>query len=283
MTPRTSFFALLFVVASSRHAWGQQGRAPAGGPALFGDAGATPFAVTRDVAYKQVGGKSLTLDFYRPSRRGNSGNPVVLVLHGGPYPPDSEPKVKNDEFSRSLGRALASRGLGAAILSYRYYGGTMLGAAGDDVQDAIAYLREHAATFTIDPNRVCLLAVSGGAHFFASAIREQPGYIRCLVGLSPAFGVAKGADSLQRVSPLDALTKVGTLKIPVFVSRAGADESGSIKEWSATFIEAAIRKNADVEVHNTPRARHAFELENSEDSRAIFQAVFAFLKRTLTP
>jgi hypothetical protein len=85
------------------------------------------------------------------------------------------------------------------------------------------------------------------------------------------------------VAPLDALTRVEALRIPVFVSRAGADESSLVREWSATFIDAAIRKNADVEVHNTARAQHGFEgAENSDDSRRIFQAVFAFLRRTLS-
>jgi len=140
---------------------------------------------------------------------------------------------------------------------------------------------EHAAMLAVDSNRVCLLAFSGGAHFFALSIREQPAYIRCLVGLSPAFGLVRGADSLQRVAPLDPLTSVDTLRIPVFVSRAGADESSLVKEWSTTFIDAAIRKNADVEVHNTARAQHGLEgAENFDDSPRI-QAVFAVLRRTL--
>jgi acetyl esterase/lipase len=51
-----------------------------------------------------------------------------------------------------------------------------LNSAADDVRNAVAYVRAHAAEYNIDPNRVFLIGESAGAHLASmAALRPSPG------------------------------------------------------------------------------------------------------------
>jgi acetyl esterase/lipase len=62
-----------------------------------------------------------------------------------------------------MNRHLASRGYAVAAVEYRVAPRHTFPAAAEDVRSAVRYLRENAAEFGVDPNRIVLLGRSGGA------------------------------------------------------------------------------------------------------------------------
>lgn len=113
--------------------------------------------VLSDLTYARPGGSELQLDLARP--RGAKGRlPAVLVIHGGGWVGGS--RKQHDD----LIQVLAGRGYVAATVSYRFAPLHRWPAQMQDVQAAVGWLRESAATYGIDPERVGAMGFSAGAH-----------------------------------------------------------------------------------------------------------------------
>ncbi|MGB7086492.1 MAG: alpha/beta hydrolase [Phormidesmis sp.] len=108
----------------------------------------------------------LSLDLYQPSRPGQY--PVILTIYGGSWmrgtPAESE----------RLSRFLAARGYVVAAIDYRHEPDHRFPAQLQDVRAALAFVRDHADDYEIDPNRIGLLGWSAGAHL-AMLTGFQPG------------------------------------------------------------------------------------------------------------
>ena len=100
----------------------------------------------------------LHLDLYRPVIR-TQPLPLVIVIHGGSWRSGSKEDMA--EFAYDL----AAHGMIAASVDYRLIqqGGTFP-APVLDAMDAAAFLRDRAADFGIDPDRLAALGVSAGGH-----------------------------------------------------------------------------------------------------------------------
>ncbi len=97
----------------------------------------------------------LTLDVYHPAYL-HDAIPAVVVVHGGGWRDGS-----NNEFA-ALNAYLASRDYVVAAINYRLAPRWRFPAAADDVKAAIAYLKEHASDFPLDPTRIALVGRSEG-------------------------------------------------------------------------------------------------------------------------
>jgi hypothetical protein len=72
-------------------------------------------------------------------------------------------------------------------------------------------------------------------------------------------------------------------RLPIFVARAGADQTPSLNETIDRFVAAAVQTNLPITVVNHPTGPHAFDLmEDSEGSREIVRQILAFLRFHLT-
>ena len=110
------------------------------------------------VIYQTKDGQELSLDLYKPpsSHLGFGLRPGVLVIHGGGWQTGD-----SREFS-PLNRDLAGRGYLVAAMNYRLAPHHRFPAASEDVKQAIAYLKLHAAELGLDENRLVLLGRSAG-------------------------------------------------------------------------------------------------------------------------
>ncbi len=99
--------------------------------------------------------QDLTLDVYQPAYL-HDPIPLVIVIHGGAWQ-----RGDNSEFV-ALNAYLASRDYVVAAINYRLAPRWRFPAAANDVKAAIAYLKEHASEFPIDPARVTLMGRSEG-------------------------------------------------------------------------------------------------------------------------
>lgn len=112
------------------------------------------------------------LDLYLPG--GEGPHPVVVFVHGGGWI-FGDRNVALDTYGK-LGRRLATRGVLAAVISYRLAPGHRHPAQVTDVARAVRWTLEHAAEHRGDPGRVFLMGHSAGAQLVA-LLATDPRYL----------------------------------------------------------------------------------------------------------
>ena len=115
--------------------------------------------VVNDITYVVRPGGSLALDAYLPS--GPGPHPAALVIPGGRWM--FIDKAKNDWLPTQL----AEGGIAAFAIEYRPSTDAPFPAALEDAQEAVRFVRAHAARFRIDPTRLGAVGGSAGGHLAA--------------------------------------------------------------------------------------------------------------------
>jgi acetyl esterase/lipase len=106
------------------------------------------------LTYSRIAGVELPLDFY-PAKSSKPA-PLVVSIHGGSWHGgDNRTFVPMNQY-------LAGCGFAVADIVYRLAPQWKFPAAHDDTRASIAYLRQHAGSLGIDPNRIVLLGRSAG-------------------------------------------------------------------------------------------------------------------------
>jgi len=113
-------------------------------------------ALAEEVVYRKVGDKELALDLALPT--GTGPFPAVICLHPGGWVSGSRKLLSN-----TLG-VLAKRGYVAVAPDYRLAPQHRYPACLDDCKAAVAWLREHAEKYKVDPKRIGLIGLSAGGH-----------------------------------------------------------------------------------------------------------------------
>jgi acetyl esterase/lipase len=117
--------------------------------------------VRPNVVFASTAGEQQAMDVVAPSA--GSGRPMVLLIHGGGW----RHGLRNDDSLRFTARVLAGQGYVAATASYRL---TLAGvqnrfpAGVSDARCAVRWLRQNAAAYGGDPNRIAVMGVSAGGH-----------------------------------------------------------------------------------------------------------------------
>lgn len=122
----------------------------------------TPCEVTEttDIVYASRGGRELRLDLYRP-RPGKGPFPAVVYIHGGGWRSGSRRQLRRYAIH------MAAAGFVGAAIEYRLSGEAKYPAAVDDARAAVAWLRENAASYDVDPHRIGVVGQSAGGHLAA--------------------------------------------------------------------------------------------------------------------
>jgi acetyl esterase/lipase len=111
----------------------------------------------KDVEYKNVNGKSLQIDFYRPKNTTET-LPLLVFIHGGSW------KSGNRSDYLVYLTSFAEKGYMTATISYRLLRDSIYPAAVEDVTDAVEWLFKNGENFRYDPDRIVLVGGSAGAH-----------------------------------------------------------------------------------------------------------------------
>lgn len=123
-----------------------------------------------DMEYAQVNGISLRMDASFPVAGALA--PAIIIVHGGGW-------VRGDRKVdvAPLFRPLSDAGYAWFSISYRLAKNvTEFGAAIEDVESAIRFVKAHAGDFHIDPDRIALVGESAGGQLAAmAALRRRPG------------------------------------------------------------------------------------------------------------
>ena len=131
---------------------------PLSAASLFGGVDSPPVAVSTRT-YLVRDGRPLELDVYR-SASGNAAGialaPVIVVIHGGSWRGGSRGDLA------PLNRYLAARGYLVAAVSYRFAPAHPYPAASQDVNAAVAWLKNNASILGGDTSRIALIGRSAG-------------------------------------------------------------------------------------------------------------------------
>lgn len=147
------------------------------------------FAPTREVVYREVDGAALRLLLFEPEAPNDGPRPAILFFYGGGWmggsPRQFAPWAKH----------FAGRGWLGLTADYRVWSRhrTTPFAALADARAAYRFLRDHAAEWGVDPDRIVLAGGSAGGHLAAASViapwpdREGVPDPAALVLLNPAL------------------------------------------------------------------------------------------------
>jgi alpha-L-fucosidase 2 len=117
----------------------------------------------KDVEYSRAGGESLRLDACVPEGQGLF--PAVIMVHGGGWSSGDKTQGVNPLFA-----SISQARLGWFSINYRQAPKHRYPASVEDVENAIRWVKQHAAEFKLDPERLALLGESAGGHLVALAV-----------------------------------------------------------------------------------------------------------------
>jgi len=156
----------------------------------------------KDIEYSQAGKVSLRFDAHIPDGKGPFA--AAILVHGGAW-------VTGDRANnvQPLIKPLSDAGFAWFSISYRLAADVVrnpigaakqMGTAEGDVRRAVAFIREHASEYRVNPNRIALIGESAGGQLAAmAALRpDQDGAVQGVV----AFYTPSDLATLARTSSL---------------------------------------------------------------------------------
>jgi acetyl esterase/lipase len=261
----------------------------------------------RDVVYRTVDGRRLSLDVYSPpgGTAGESGpRPAILAVHGGSWIGGSKrlyrPSLKDPHPTAVR---LAKAGYVVVAADYRLARPGVPGwpAALDDLREAVRWIRRHAPDLGVDPARIAALGQSAGAHL-AAMLGTSPGDESARVQAVVDF---YGPSDLQRL-PFERNPNLAHDPVHLFLgvensaSRIAHDASpihhvhrdaaptliihGTDDPWvpirqSEDFARTLEAMGIAHQFIRVEGARHGFDAEVLEpDRRDLLPEIFAFLE-----
>ena len=238
--------------------------------------------VDHNVPYELGRKDGLALDIYYPARAPHEpAAPALLFVTG--YPDDGLQRVlgcgaKDMESYVSWARLAAANGIVAITYQNR---------TPEDVHAVLRYVQDHAGALGIDARRIGVWSCSGNVPTALSILMTEPGALMCAVlcygfmlDLDGARDVADGARTFRFANPCEG-RRVEDLPpdVPLFIARAGRDETPGLNASLDAFISRALALNRPVTLVNHHTGPHAFDLcDDGEISRAIVRQILAFLR-----
>jgi len=248
------------------------------------------------IIYCRLEGEYLRMDLFYPSSGGPW--PVLLFVHGGGWTEGDKAGVWTDPVNA---------GYLVVSINYRMAPDYLFPAMIQDVKCAIRYLKAHAKTYNLDPQRIALIGHSAGAHLVALAgladeragwdvgpYQEQSSRVQAVIPISGPYDLdvrfspdvemliqnAFGSDQRSIASPV----KYADPNDPPFFIIHG-DQDSVVPVQQATLLqEALLKEGVPVELVVVKNAGHGLEPITGEifpSSSQIFQQAILFLTQSL--
>ncbi len=240
--------------------------------------------IRRDVLYRETEAAALTMDIYYPhgSERGARTPAVVFVLGYSDTGFQKMLGCKQKEMESYVSWAQLAAASGLVAITY-----TTTEPA-TDIHVLLRYLRQNAAELGVDDNRVGVWACSGNGPNALSVLMQEAGNnLKCAVlcyaimlDLEGATIVAEASRQWGFVNPC-AGKSVADLPqdLPLFILRAGQDQTPNLNETIDRFIVAALSCNLPVRFANHRPGPHSFDvMDDTETSREFIREILAFMQ-----
>jgi acetyl esterase/lipase len=264
---------------------------------------------TRNITYATVGGKALKLDVTQPATPASPGTrrPAILQIHGGAW-------VIGDKREQGLPllKHLANEGWVGFNANYRLAPKATFPDMLVDLKRAVAWIREHADEYDVDPDFIAVTGGSAGGHLTSLMAltqndpRYQPGFEDADTSLQaavPFYGVydftdrkgyygpgvvdrlfgrivlkARLDEEPEKFSEASPLDHVRPDAPPFFVIHGDKDTLAPV-EGARDFV-ADLRAVSDAPVLylELKSAQHAFEIFPSIRANQVVRAADRFLE-----
>ena len=261
--------------------------------------------VDRDIEFRKADGKSIQLDVYRPLVGGDK-RPALVYLHGGGWILGT----KNDQ-GLPLCNHLATLGWVCFNANYRLSPGATWPEQLVDAKAAVAWVRDHADEYGVDPDFVAIAGGSAGGHIAAMTALTpgdanlQPGFEdkdTSLQSVITFYGVydmtnkhgTHNDDFLTKfVGPLvikafpdeepekfvaaSPMENVSKVTMPWMILQGDADTLTPVngaREFAKALSDAS---NHTVIYGELPKAQHAFDIYYSPRAIAAVELASRFL------
>jgi acetyl esterase/lipase len=266
--------------------------------------------LVRNREFARVGGKTLRLDVTVPSAPvpgGGARRPALFQIHGGGW-------VIGDkrEQGLSLLSHMATQGWVGINANYRLSPGATFPDHLVDLKRALAWVREHADEYDIDPDFICVTGGSAGGHLTAlmaltqNEARYQPGFEAAdtsVAGAVPFYGlydftpegafggdgqvyelflegwvmkafVAEEPEKYVEASPIHWITPDAP---PMFVIHGDKDTLAPVEDARSFVAELRAVSRQPVAYAEMQGAQHAFDVFPSIRSARVIEGVERFL------
>lgn len=157
--------------------------------------GVNGYVVDEDVVFGKADGAPLLLDLMTPDPRPEGRLPALVWIHGGGW----ETGDKRGAYSEVFGPMLARAGFVFATVNYRLSDQAIFPAQLHDVKAAVRWIRAHADSLGIDPERIGVWGHSAGGHL--AALVGTTGDRPELEGASGSAGVSSRVQAAMPLSP----------------------------------------------------------------------------------
>jgi acetyl esterase/lipase len=169
-----------------------------------------------NIQYGEAGGEKLFLDAHVPA--GDGKFPVVLLVHGGGWSAGDKETDIVPVFAQS------ATNFTWFTINYRLAPTNRWPACYDDLLTAIRWVKNHAAEFKGDPNRIALLGYSAGGHLvtLAATLAKNDTRVQAVIGFAPPTDLVTDA---QRRGTLDKWPSMKWL-----LGGASLDDPATVKQ-----------------------------------------------------
>jgi acetyl esterase/lipase len=221
--------------------------------------------------------------------------PAILVIHGGAW-------IGGDKGeNRAWNRWLARRGFVVVDLQYRLAPRAGWREAVSDIEQGVAWVREHSADLGVDPDRLSLLGRSAGGHLALLAAyttnARPPSSVVALYGPTDLGrlhahnrGLRPALEALMGNTPSDApgeyrlaspIARAHRAAPPTLLIHGAWDDSPSA-DHSRLLAHELDRLGVPHQLMQVPYARHAFDIDaGGLASQVAIEAVSRFCLRPL--
>lgn len=158
-----------------------------------------PLGKTRhqtSIVFATPAGVPLTMEVYQPPEVGKY--PALVVIYGGGW------QHGNPRANAAFNQYIASRGYTVFAIDYRHAPNYRFPAQLDDVRTALNFIRQHAAEYEADTERMALLGRSAGAHLaMLAAYQPDAPPIRAVVNYYGPVNLTEGYNSPPHPDPIN--------------------------------------------------------------------------------
>ena len=218
------------------------------------------------------------IEVYLPNKKSATGQ-AVIVCPGGGYS-----ILAYDWEGTDIAKLLNANGIAAFVLKYRLPD-SLSSTAPDqiplmDAKQAMRIVREKAAGWNINPNKIGIMGFSAGGHLASTLSTHfekdtRPDFsilIYPVISMDKNIAHMGSRNNLIGKHPTDAMIKLYSNELQVSVNTPptflihATDDDGVPVENSLLYYQALIKNKVPAEMHIYPTGGHGFGLANGNRS-----------------